>query len=113
MWMDDGSGEYTQDGRSMYVDALDALISAYIEARPWIDRTRVYIGGCSNGGFMTMKMLIHTPDRYAAGLPICEALRDDWITDAQIAAISEKADLDDARRRGRHRAARDARAADV
>lgn len=90
MWMDDGSGEYTQDGRSMYVDALDALIDAYIEARPWIDRTRVYIGGCSNGGFMTMKMLIHTPDRYAAAFPICEALRDDWITDAQIAAIAKK-----------------------
>ena len=35
-------------------DALDALIDAYIEARPWIDRDRVYIGGCSNGGFMTM-----------------------------------------------------------
>lgn len=90
MWMDDGSGEYTQDGRSMYVDALDALISAYIEARPWIDRSRIYIGGCSNGGFMTMKMLIHTPDRYAAAFPICEALRDDWITDAQIAAIAKK-----------------------
>lgn len=90
MWMDDGSGEYTKDGHSRYVLALDALIDAYIEARPWIDRTRVYIGGCSNGGFMTLKMLIHTPDRYAAAFPICEALRDDWITDAQIASIAKK-----------------------
>lgn len=90
MWMDDGSGEYTKDGHSRYVLALDALIDAYIEARPWIDRTRVYIGGCSNGGFMTLKMLIHTPDRYAAAFPICEALRNDWITDAQIASIAKK-----------------------
>lgn len=90
MWMDDGSGEYTQDGRSKYVDALDALIDAYMASRPWIDRSRVYIGGCSNGGFMTMKMLIHTPDRYAAAFPICEALRDDWITDEQIATIAKK-----------------------
>lgn len=90
MWMDDGTGQYTKDGSSMYVDALDALIDAYIEARPWIDRDRVYIGGCSNGGFMTMKMLIHTPWRYAAAFPICEALADADITDAQIASIAQK-----------------------
>ncbi|MGN0477877.1 MAG: prolyl oligopeptidase family serine peptidase [Hominenteromicrobium sp.] len=90
MWMDDGTGQYTKDGSSMYVNALDALIDAYIEARPWIDRSRVYIGGCSNGGFMTMKMLIHTPWRYAAAFPICEALSDADITDAQIASIAQK-----------------------
>lgn len=90
MWMDDGTGQYTKDGSSMYVEALDALIDAYIEARPWIDRDRVYIGGCSNGGFMTMKMLVHTPWRYAAAFPVCEALMDTDITDAQIASIAQK-----------------------
>jgi len=90
MWMNDGTGQYTKDGSSMYVDALDALIDAYIEARPWIDRDRVYLGGCSNGGFMTMKMLIHTPEKYAAAYPVCEALADVHITDAQIESIKDK-----------------------
>ena len=90
MWMDDGTGKYTKDGSSMYVDALDALIDAYIDARPWIDRDRVYIGGCSNGGYMTMKMLIHTPKKYAAAYPVCEALADAHITDAQIESIADK-----------------------
>lgn len=90
MWMDDGTGKYTKDGSSMYVDALNALIDAYIDARPWIDRDRVYIGGCSNGGYMTMKMLIHTPEKYAAAYPVCEALADAHITDAQIKTIADK-----------------------
>ena len=90
MWMDDGTGQYTKDGSSMYVEALDALIDAYIDARPWIDRDRVYIGGCSNGGFMTMKMLIHTPEKYAAAYPVCEALADKAITDVQINSIKDK-----------------------
>lgn len=89
MWMNDGSGQYTKDGSSMYVDALDALIDAYIEARPWIDRDRICIGGCSNGGFMTMKMIIHTPKKYAAAFPVCEALADDTITDEQIRSIAD------------------------
>lgn len=90
MWMNDGTGQYTKDGNSMYVEALDALIDAYIDARPWIDRDRICIGGCSTGGFMTMKMLIHTPDKYAAAFPICEALVDTAITDEQIRSIADK-----------------------
>ena len=90
MWMNDGTGQYTKDGSSMYVDALDALIDAYLDARDWIDRDRVYIGGCSNGGFMTMKMLIHTPEKYAAAYPVCEALADKAITDEQIKSIADK-----------------------
>ena len=90
MWMNDGTGQYTKDGTSMYVEALDALIDAYIDERKWIDRDRVYIGGCSNGGFMTMKMLIHTPEKYAAAYPVCEALADKAITDEQIKSIANK-----------------------
>ena len=90
MWMNDGTGQYTKDGTSMYVEALDALIDAFLAERPWIDHSRVYIGGCSNGGFMTMKMLIHTPEKYAAAYPICEALADAHITDEQIKSIAHK-----------------------
>ena len=45
-------------------------------------------GGCSNGGFMTMKMILHTPDRFAAAFPVCEALPDAVITDEDIQSIA-------------------------
>ena len=57
-------------------EALDALIGAFVDAHPQIDRSRIYIGGCSNGGFMTMKQMIFNPSRYAAAYPVCEALAD-------------------------------------
>lgn len=87
MWMDDGTGEYTQDGSSKYVDALESLIADFVDEHPEVDRSRIYIGGDSNGGFMTMKMIIHNPDRYAAAFPVCEALHDKTITDADIRKI--------------------------
>lgn len=90
MWMDDGSGEYTKDGSSMYVEPLERLIEAFIQEHDDIDTNRIYLGGDSNGGFMTMKMLIHNPSRYAAAFPVCEALPDCAITDENIAAIAHK-----------------------
>lgn len=87
MWMDDGTGEYTQDGSSKYVDALESLIADFVDEHPEVDRSRIYIGGDSNGGFMTMKMIIHNPSRYAAAFPVCEALHDKTITDADIQKI--------------------------
>lgn len=87
-WMDDGDGEISLSGNSIYVDALDKLISDFVETHPAIDQNRIYIGGCSNGGFMTMKMILHTPERFAAAFPVCEALADDRISDEAIRSIA-------------------------
>lgn len=87
MWLDDGSGEYTKSGKSMYVTALKALIDEFINIHSDIDRSRIYIGGCSNGGFMTMRMIIDYPGFFAAAYPVCEALYDDVITDQNIEDI--------------------------
>jgi predicted peptidase len=87
MWMNDGTGSYTSDGTSMYTEALMELIQSYVDATPDIDTNRIYIGGCSNGGFMTMNMLIHYPTYFAAAYPVCEAYTDSWITDEQIETI--------------------------
>jgi predicted esterase len=87
MWMDDGSGEYTKSGNSMYVLALKALIDEFIHLHPDIDTNRIYIGGCSNGGFMTMRMIIDYPGFFAAAYPVCEALYDNVITDQNIEDI--------------------------
>lgn len=92
MWMDDddadGDGNfYTAAGASIYTAALQELIEAHVAANPDIDPGRIIIGGCSNGGFMTMNMLIHYPGYYAAAYPICQAYMTDWITDEQIEAL--------------------------
>ena len=88
MWMDDGSHEYGNSGNSMYTEALKAAIDEFVENNPAIDRNRIYIGGDSNGGFMTMRMCIDYPDFFAAAFPVCEALWNDAITDEQIVALS-------------------------
>jgi predicted esterase len=84
MWMDDGFGLYTKSGQSKYVPALKALIDEFVECHSDIDTNRIYIGGCSNGGFMTMRMIIDYPGYFAAAYPVCEALYDEVISDQNI-----------------------------
>ncbi|GBF76866.1 hypothetical protein PA598K_05374 [Paenibacillus sp. 598K] len=87
-WMDDGSGQYGRTGKSRYSAALKALIDEFIARNDAaIDTSRIYIGGCSNGGFMTMRMVVDHPDFFAAAYPVCEALFDETISDADIEAI--------------------------
>ncbi|MCF0133819.1 MAG: prolyl oligopeptidase family serine peptidase [Blautia sp.] len=88
MWMDDGSHEYGDSGKSMYADALFALIEEFVEKHA-VDKKRIYIGGCSNGGFMTMRQIIDHPDYFAAGYPMCEALYDKTISDEDIERIKD------------------------
>ncbi|ULT58310.1 prolyl oligopeptidase family serine peptidase [Neobacillus drentensis] len=87
MWMDDGCGLYTESGQSKYVTALKALIDEFVNNHSNIDTNRIYIGGCSNGGFMTMRMIIDYPGFFAAAYPVCEALYDKVITDQNIQDI--------------------------
>ena len=91
MWMNDGTGEYTTDGTSMYTEALMGAIKNYAETvNTDVDLDRVYVGGCSNGGFMTMNLLINHGDYFAAAYPVCEAYNDSWITEAQLTALANK-----------------------
>lgn len=84
MWMDDGTGEYTQNGKSKYGKALKALIDEFVAIHTDIDKSRIYLGGCSNGGFMTMRLIIDYPGFFAAAFPVCEALFDAVISDQNI-----------------------------
>ena len=36
-----------------------------------IDRDRIHVVGCSNGGYMTMKMTVEYPKLFASAVPIC------------------------------------------
>ena len=89
MWMDDGTGAYTKDGTTKYENALHQLIERFLTDHPNVDTGRIYIGGCSNGGFMTMRMIISFPELFAAAFPVCQAFKPEWITDSQMKRISE------------------------
>ena len=58
-----------------------------------IDRTRIYVVGCSNGGYMSLKMTTVYPDLFAASVPICGVVESlepggpPMITDAELRAI--------------------------
>lgn len=85
-WMNDGSGQYGHSGKSIYAGQLMALIEEFVAGHP-IDRSRIYLGGCSNGGFMSLRMAIDYPGYFAALYPMCEALYDEVITDEQIESL--------------------------
>ena len=87
--MDNGSDSYTSDGSSMYTESLMALIDSYVAAHDDIDPNRILIGGCSNGGYMTMNMIMTYPAYFAAAYPVCEAYTDEWITDDMLSAIQD------------------------
>lgn len=92
-WMDvDGKGAGlggagpVPDGTSYYTESLTELIDSYKEK---CGATKVVIGGCSNGGYMTMVLAMEHGDKYDAYIPICEAVPDAFITDEQIAKLAE------------------------
>ncbi|PHU39090.1 hypothetical protein CSX00_13535 [Pseudobutyrivibrio ruminis] len=74
---------------SIYLESLKGLIDDYIAKNENIDTDRIYIGGCSNGGYMTMDMVLNYPDFFAAAFPICEAYADSGISDAQLEGIKD------------------------
>src|SRR5699024_10198004 len=88
MWMDSGEGEYTKTGQSKYTKALVALIKEYMDKKS-IDRDRIYLGGGSNGGYMTMNLLLENPELFTAGFPICQAYASGWVSDKELKRIKE------------------------
>ncbi len=74
VWMDEGSGENGQGtGVSRYTSVLMEAIEQYVAGHPDVDRDRIYLGGCSNGGYMTLNLLVEYPGCFAAAFPVCEA----------------------------------------
>lgn len=73
MWMDyDGNFNRVDATHkdSYYAEALWELIQKFVTENSDIDTNRIYIGGCSNGGFMTMQMIEKHADYFAAAFPI-------------------------------------------
>ena len=94
MWLDNGEGKYMdtsdpESGTSYYTDALMNLIKSYVSDHEEIDTDRIYIGGCSNGGYMTVNMLIAYPEYFAAAYPVCEAYAENWLNDEKISILKD------------------------
>ena len=76
--------EYWDD---KYIPAVKAAVDEFIAAnRNRIDLTRIYVGGFSMGGKMTLKMITSYPDFFAAAFPMCPAY---FPTDAQFEAVKD------------------------
>lgn len=89
MWMDDGSGYNTATGESRYTQILLELVEDYVSRHPDVDTGRIYVGGASNGGFMTVNLLLAAPGYFAAAFPICQTYRDSWLSDGDIETLSQ------------------------
>lgn len=87
-WMHNEAGVSTWGKENdIYNQGLMALIKDYVAKNPKIDEDRIYLGGCSNGGYMTIKLMLLYPDYFAAGFPSALAYHSQYLSDKQIKSI--------------------------
>ncbi len=87
-WMHNTQGVGTQGkDNDIYNEGLMALIKDYVKANPGIDASRIYVGGCSNGGYMALKLIFLYPDYFAAGYISALAYKSEYISDSDIQKI--------------------------
>jgi predicted esterase len=86
-WMQSTEGMTRGQTNDIYNEALMALIQDYVKSNPQIDTSRIYVGGCSNGGYMSLKLILEHPDYFAAGYISALAFNNEFISDAQIQKI--------------------------
>ena len=90
MWMNSGTGNNNGGvGHSIYTKTLKALIDKFIEDNGDIDTNRIYVGGCSNGGYMTMEMAVTYGNFFRAFYPCCEAYSDSFLEDSDVAKLKD------------------------
>ena len=90
VWMDDGIEQLGRSNESIYTAPLKACIDEFIQERQGlVDVSRIYLGGCSNGGFMTVRMAIDYPGFWAAIFPVCEAFFEENLTPERLKVLEE------------------------
>ncbi|MCA0296757.1 MAG: prolyl oligopeptidase family serine peptidase [Actinobacteria bacterium] len=81
---------WLNDPAKGYSAKLKALIDSVV-ARNHIDRSRIYVVGASNGGYMTPRLVADNPGYFAAEVPTCPVLvynGTTMITDDELAGIT-------------------------
>ena len=87
-WMEaEDNGHTRGDQEDVQHAALMGLIKSYVKEHPGIDKDRIYVGGCSNGGYMTLKLLLENPDFFAAAYPSALGYFSEYLTDEQVESI--------------------------
>lgn len=86
-WMQSTEGTTRGKTNDIYNEGLMALIKEYVKSNPKIDPSRIYVGGCSNGGYMSLKLILNHPDYFAAGFISALAYNAEFITDQEIQKI--------------------------
>ena len=71
---------------SSYTEIFKSLVDKYVSENN-IKTDRIYIGGCSMGGYMTMNMILNYPNFFSAAYFAAEAFLDQYISDEQIESI--------------------------
>ncbi len=93
VWMTQGGKPYDINKKaksSLYSEVVEELIRAFVAARPGIDPERIYLGGCSNGGYMTVNLVLRNPGYFAAAFPVCEAYPDGWLSKQDISRLAKE-----------------------
>jgi predicted peptidase len=89
-WMHNAEGVMNHgEGDDMYHKGLMEFIKSFVGDHPDIDSDRIYVGGCSNGGYMSLKLILQHPDYFAAGYISALAYRSQYISDEQIESIKD------------------------
>ncbi len=90
-WMQNAEGEYTTgDVEDIYHASLMALFEQYVANNPEVDPERIYVGGCSNGGYMSQKLLLENPNYFAASFPSALAYDAEFLTDEQVRILADQ-----------------------
>ncbi|GAA4712158.1 putative peptidase [Promicromonospora umidemergens] len=83
-WMLDGDGF-----APLVLEAIEEVVAAHR-----IDVSRIHVVGCSNGGYMSLKMVAEHPETFASSVPICCGIgaRDGsdtyFVSDDELAAMT-------------------------
>lgn len=90
-WMHGVSGETTRGQEpDIYSEALMALFNDFVANHPDVDTDRIYVGGCSNGGYMTQELLLNYPDYFAAAYPSALAFFDEFVSEEDLNTLASQ-----------------------
>lgn len=86
-WMQAAEGMTRGKDNDIYNAGVFALIQDFVTKNPNIDTKRIYVGGCSNGGYMSLKLILEHPDYFAGAYISALAYFNEFISDAQVQKI--------------------------
>ena len=88
-WMNAGEGMTRGQTNDIYNEAVFALIEDFVAKNPLVDPTRIYVGGCSNGGYLSLKLILGHPSYFAAGYISALAYNNEFVSDAQVQSLKQ------------------------